>query len=95
MIIVLRSIAHTPSDAIRVHSMKQSAPTTRTTQPTANPSCAISKSLCDTQRSTNGKTEQIKAIKVNALLFESGKRCSIPARVPVRRDSSKDQIGDQ
>jgi len=43
----------------------------------------------------NGKTEQIKAIKVNALLFESGKRCSIPARVPVRRDSSKDQIGDQ
>jgi hypothetical protein len=25
----------------------------------------------------NGKTEQIKAIKVNALLFESGKRCSI------------------
>jgi hypothetical protein len=28
-----RSIAHTPSDAIRVHSMKQSAPTTRTTQP--------------------------------------------------------------
>jgi hypothetical protein len=39
----------------------------------------------------NRKTEQIKAIKVNALLFESGKRCSIP----VRRDSSKDQIGDQ
>jgi hypothetical protein len=29
MIIVLRSIAHTPSDAIRVHSIKQPAPTTR------------------------------------------------------------------
>jgi hypothetical protein len=27
------SIAHTPSDAIPVHSIKQSAPTTRTTQP--------------------------------------------------------------
>src|SRR5262245_651778 len=53
---------------------------------TANASCAISKSLCDIQRSTNGKTEQIKAIKVNALLFESGKRCSIPAHVPERRD---------
>jgi hypothetical protein len=37
-------------------------------------------------RSTNGKTEQIKAIKVNALLSESGKRSSIPARVPGRRD---------
>ena len=35
------------------------------------------------------KTEQIKAIKVNALLFESGKRCSIPAHVPERRDWSR------
>jgi hypothetical protein len=33
MIIVLRSIAHTPSDAIRVRSIRQSAPTTRITQP--------------------------------------------------------------
>jgi len=36
MIIVLRSIAHTPSDAIRVHSIKQSAPTTRITQPNSS-----------------------------------------------------------